>query len=388
MDLRESAAEQEFRADLRAWLARHVPDDERTGVPSRGPWDRRFVREYTVALHRAGYAGLTWPVEYGGQDRAVAFEAIYLDESARAGASDHVGVIGLNTVGPTIAAFGTAEQKAHFLPRILTGEVVFCVGFSEAEAGSDLAALRTTAIRDGDEYVVSGRKLWSSYAHAADYCLLLASRGSAGDRHGGLVCLLVDLRAAGVERRPIRQATGDAQFGEIALTDTRIPMWNVLGGETDGWRVAMAALAHERSTLGFTLASRLETQFGRLVATARETGRAGDPVVRDQMAGLYAQVAGVRWTAYRVLGSLSRAGTPGPESSIIKLCWSQASQRLCALAVELLGTEAQMDGPDAFWHGYWQYHLFRSLGDTIGGGTSEILRSVIAERVLDLPKSR
>ncbi|QLQ35857.1 acyl-CoA dehydrogenase family protein [Micromonospora robiginosa] len=384
MDLRDSAEEAAFRAGLRDWLARSVPVTTGTaGAPARGRWDDvDAVRSFSAALHEAGYAGLTWPVEYGGRGLSPVHQAIYLEESARAEAGEHIGVIGLGMVGPTVIACGSPAQRAWYLPRILTGEIIFCQGFSEPEAGSDLSAVRTLARRDGDELVVTGRKVWSSYAHLADHCLLLARTDPDATRHRGLSCLLVDLRTPGVTVRPIRQMTGEAEFAEIEFDEVRVPLDAVVGEIGDGWRVAMTTLAHERGTFGFTLTARLEVAFRRLVATARARGRDTDPLVRDQIAARYVELEGLRWTNRRALAELRRTGTPGPETSVVKLRWSQAHQRLTALAV-LLTADGRPDG----WDRYWRREMLRSRANTIEGGTSQVLRNVIAERVLGLPRS-
>jgi alkylation response protein AidB-like acyl-CoA dehydrogenase len=406
VDLRDTPQEAVFRSDLRAWLAENLPP-ERDRRPSPRRWDPDTVRAWTAALHRSGYTGLTWPVEYGGRGLPVSFQAIFLEETGQADAPEHVGVMGLNVIGPTILDRGTAGQKRHYLPRILSGAVVFCQAFSEPEAGSDLAAVRTRAEPDGAGFVVTGHKIWSSYAHLADACLLLCRTGPAGaDRHG-LTCLLLDLRLprgaraepvsagaehpqrpAGVEVRPVRQLTGDADFNEILLDGVRVPADRVLGEVGDGWRVAMTGLAHERGTLGVTLAARLSVQLRRLVATARALGLAGDPVVRAAIADLAVDVAGLRWTAVRALPDARPGAGPGPESSVLKLSWSLAHQRMTSLALDLLAAQAVRTGAGAFWDGYWAHQHLRSLANTIEGGTSDILRSVIAERVLGLPRSR
>jgi alkylation response protein AidB-like acyl-CoA dehydrogenase len=378
MDLRDTPEEARLRASLREWL-------DRMPTPDAARWqDRAAVREWTAALHAAGYAGLTWPREYGGGGAPVSHQAIFLEETARRGASEHIGVIGLSMVGPTIIAYGSPAQKAWFLPRILSGEVVFCQAFSESEAGGDPAAVGASARADGPDLVVTGRKLWSSYAPVADHCLLLVRTDPGGDRHRGLTCLLVDLAGPGVTVRPIRQITGAADFGEIALDEVRVPASAVVGRRGDGWRVAMTMLAHERGTFAFTLAARLEAQFRRLLATARERGADGDPLVRDRITALHGELSALRWTSIRALDTLARTGEPGPETSILKLRWSQAYQRLTALAAQLAGNGA----PDAAGDAYWLHHLLRGRAGTIEGGTSQIQRGVVDERVLGLPSAR
>jgi len=385
MDLRDTPEEAEFRSTLRDWLSRNLPTAADGSRPAAPGWDDdAVVRGWTRALHSAGYAGLSWPAQWGGRGLPANYQAIFLEETAAREASEHIGVIGLGMVGPTIIAWGTAEQKAWYLPRILSGDVIFCQGFSEPDAGSDMAAVRTRARRDGAGFVVTGRKMWSSYAHQADYCLLLARTDPGTERHRGLSCLLVDMRAAGVTARPIRQITGEAQFNEILLDEVPIPESAVLGAVGDGWRVAMTTLAHERGTFGFTLTARLHVQFRRLVATARECGAADDPLVRDRIAELYVDLAGLRWTNSRALTALARTGEPPAETSIVKLRWSQTNQRLTALGMQLSERQAGGRYPAA----YWRHQLLRSRANTIEGGTSEILRDIVAERVLGLPRTR
>lgn len=392
MDFRDTPEEARFRTELRDWLRVNLPSDWAQRDPHVGRWDFDAARDWTGRLFAAGYAGLTWPAEYGGQGLPHTFQAIYLEEVARIDAPDHIGVIGLSMAGPTIIAHGTPQQKKQHLAAILSGETIFCQGFSEPGAGSDLASVRTRAERDGTEFVVDGQKVWSSYAHVADWCILLTRSTpvdeQAGGKHGGLTYLLLDMHAPGVEVRPLRQITGDPEFNEIFLTDVRVPAENVVGEVGGGWQVAMTTLLHERGTLGFGLTARLDVLFHRMVATARRTGAAADPVVRDQIAALYIDLQGLRYTNYRSLTALMRTGVPGPEGSMVKLHWSETNQRLTALALELLGDSGQLDGDGGFWRGYWQYQQLRSRGNTIEAGTSEILRNIIAERVVGLPRSR
>jgi alkylation response protein AidB-like acyl-CoA dehydrogenase len=388
MDFRDTPDEAAFRAGVRTWLADNLPVGWSDQQPHVGRYDLEFARDWSRRLYEAGYVGLTWPREYGGQGAPYPLQAILLEELARAGAPDHLGVIGLGMAGPTIMAHGTDAQKKQHLARILSGETVFCQGFSEPSSGSDLASLRTRAVRDGDGFVVTGQKVWSSYAHLADYCILLARTDPAAPNHRALTFFLLDMRAPGVTVRPLTQLTGDPEFNEIFLTDVRIPASAVVGEVGGGWRVAMTTLLHERGTLGFALTARLEVLFGRLLETVQRCDRAGDPLVRDQVAQLWVDLQGLRYTNYRSLTTLVRTGVPGPEGSVAKLHWSETNQRLTKLALDLLGPEAQLDGEGGFWSGYWQYQQLRSRGNTIEAGTSEILRSIVAERVLGLPRTR
>jgi alkylation response protein AidB-like acyl-CoA dehydrogenase len=388
LDLHDSPDEAAFRARLRDWFAANLPDGWADRDPTVGLEDVEFMRDWSRRLYEAGFAGITWPVEHGGLGLSPTYQGIYLEESARHDAPGHVGVIGLGMAGPTIMAWGSPEQKERYLRPLLSGEEIWCQGFSEPGAGSDLAGLRTRAVLDGDTWVVDGQKVWSSYAHVADWCLLLCRSDATQERHRGLSYLLVDMHAPGVEVRPLRQITGDPEFNEIYLTGVRVPRESMLGAPGQGWDVAMTTLLHERGTLGFALTARLEQLLGRLVTTARETTRADgsraadDPLVRDQVAALAVDLEGLRFTNYRAIAKLVRTGVPGPEGSIAKLHWSEANQRLTALAHELLGADARLD--DTFWG----YQHLRSRGNTIEAGTSEILRSIVAERVVGLPRSR
>ena len=376
MDLRDTPEEAAFRSELRAWIQASLTDEIRRG---------RFEeagREWSRKLFDAGYAGLTWPREYGGAGSPYSHQAIFLEEMARAEAPSHLGVIGLGMAGPTIIAHGTEAQKGRHLEKILSAEEVWCQGFSEPGAGSDLSAVRTSARRDGDHFVVNGQKVWSSFAHIADWCLLVARSDPESQRHAGLTYLLVDVHAPGVDVRPLRQITGEAEFNEIFFTDVVVPRANLIGEIGQGWQVAMTTLLHERGTLGFALTAALEAQVRKLVSLARERG--ATEVQRDALAREWIGLEAVRYTNYRSLTTLMKTGIPGPEGSGSKLWWSEANQRVTKLALELHGPEATVVDGD----GYWQHQQLRSRGNTIEAGTSEILRNIIAERVLGLPRSR
>ncbi|GIM86889.1 acyl-CoA dehydrogenase family protein [Salinispora arenicola] len=377
MRLVDTDDEAAFRATLRQWLRDNLP----AGVPHS--WDTEQRRAWSRRLHTAGYAGITWPREHGGRGLSPSYQAVYAEESALAGAPDHVNVIGIGMVGPTLIRLGSPEQQQAFLPRILSGEVIFSQGFSEPDAGSDLASVRTLARRHPDGWVLDGEKVWSSYAHLADYCLLLARTDEAPTRHRGLTCFLLDMRAPGVQVRPLRQMSGDTDFNQILLDSVVVPADAVLGEVGAGWRVAMTTLAHERGTFGITLTSRLAAELGRLVETVRAVGASDCPIVRREIAQLHIEVQALRYTGYRALTALERTGTPGPESSVLKLRWSLANQRLATLAVRVLDGRPGTDD----WYGYWRRQLLRSRTNTIEGGTSEILRGIVAERVLGLPRS-
>lgn len=379
MDLRDSQEEAEFRGRLRTWITANLPASLR-GQGTRTE-QLELLRQWSAALSKAGYAGLTWPREYGGGGASHALDAILLQELARADAPQHVGAIGLGMAGPTIMVHGTEAQKAQHLRRILDAEEIWCQGFSEPGAGSDLASVRTRSELRGDTFLVNGQKVWSSYAHLADWCILVTLSDPAAPRYHGLTYLLVDMHSPGVEVRPLRQITGDADFNEIFLTDVEVPSANVLGEVGAGWQVAMTTLLHERATLGFALTGLLDANVqGLLRLAAAHPAAAHD--LGSEIAREWIQLQALKLTAYRSLGELDRTGMPGPEGSAIKLAWSESNQRVTKLARFLLGEEAVVED------GFWNYQQLRSRGNSIEAGTSEILRNIIAERVLGLPRSR
>jgi alkylation response protein AidB-like acyl-CoA dehydrogenase len=393
MDFRDTAEEAAFRAELREWFAANLPEGWTERGPARGRLDEKVSKEWSKRLSEAGYAGLTWPKEFGGAGAPYTHQAIFLEESARAETPDHIGVIGLGMAGPTIISHGTDEQKSAHLGKILSGEEVWCQGFSEPGSGSDLASLKTRAEIDGDDYVVNGQKVWSSFAHIADYCILLVRTDKEAAKHQGITYLLVDMHSPGVDVRPLKQITGDPEFNEIFFSDVRVPRKNILGEENQGWKVAMTTLLHERGTLGFALTARLEVLVRKLVELAKEQSvnghrAADDALFRDRIARQWVELQALKFTNYRALTSLVKTGVPGPEGSVAKLHWSESNQRLTKLALEIMGHASQLDEDDGVWEGYWQYQQLRSRGNTIEAGTSEILRNIIAERVLGLPRSR
>src|SRR5215470_8698768 len=365
MDLRDTPEETAFRADLRAWLEEHLPENLQGHRGGATRFEGPEMREWSRALYDAGYVGLTWPEEYGGGGAPYTHQAIFLEEMARAEAPPHIGVIGIGMAGPTIIAHGTEEQKARYLPPLLSAEEIWCQGFSEPGAGSDLAGVRTSSRLDDGHFVVNGQKVWSSFAHIADFCILLTRSDAESSRHAGLTYLIIDMHAPGVEVRPLRQITGEAEFNEIFFSDVRVPVENRLGDEGDGWQVAMTTLLHERGTLGFALTGVLDSQVQRVVALAKERA-ADDPFIRDRVAQEWIELQALKLTNYRSLTTLMETGIPGPEGSGSKLHWSEQNQRLTKLAMEILGGEDD---------GYWGYQQLRSRGNTIEAGTSEILRN-------------
>jgi alkylation response protein AidB-like acyl-CoA dehydrogenase len=380
VDLRDTPEEAQFRAELHAWVDANLPAEKRGSRGGAQRFDDPFMREWSRTLYEAGYAGLTWPTEYGGAGAPYSFQAILYEELAAVQAPSHVGVIGLSMAGPTIIAHGTEEQKARYLQPILAADEIWCQGFSEPDAGSDLAAARTRAERRDDVYVVNGQKVWSSFAHIADFCILVTQSDPDAPRYRNLTYLLVDMHAPGVEVRPLRQITGEAEFNEIFFSEVEVPVENRLGDEGDGWQVAMTTLLHERATLGFALTAALDALFGRILEETQ--GRDPAPHIREALAREWIELQALRFTNYRALGTYERTGVPGPEGSGVKLRWSEANQRLTKLARELRGSDGILDD------GWWNHQQLRSRGNTIEAGTSEVLRNIIAERVLGLPRSR
>src|SRR3954454_23105682 len=310
MDLRDTPEEAAFFAELRSWIGENLPEEQRGG---RGGAQRfeEFGREWSRRLGEAGYAAISWPKEYGGGGLPYGHQAILLEELARAQAPVHIGVIGLGMAGPTIIVHGTDAQKERHLQKILSAEEIWCQGFSEPDAGSDLAGARTRAELKGDHFVVNGQKVWSSFAHIADWCILVTQSDPDAPRYRNLTYLMVDMHAPGVEVRPLRQITGEAEFNEIFFTDVEVPAENALGEIGQGWQVAMTTLLHERGTLGFALSAALDVNVRRLVELARE--RQVDAVGRDAVAREWIEMMALRYTNYRALATLMKTGIPGPE---------------------------------------------------------------------------
>ena len=396
MDFRDTPEESAFRGKLRAWLSQNIP--EGWGEPGyqepEGAARLEWYRDWSRKLYEAGFIGLTWPKQYGGHEQPITHQVIALEEFARSGAPEHMNVIGVGMAGPTILAHGTEEQKDRFVKRILSCEDIWCQGFSEPGSGSDLASLSTRAVRRGEEWVINGQKVWSSFAHVADFCILVTRTDPDAPKHQGLTYFLLDMHLPGVEVRPLKQITGDSEFNEIFFSDVRVPDSAVVGGEGNGWNVAITTLMNERASLGVALTVRMEVALRRLMELAKSTKRNGataadDPVIRDRIAELWSELQALRFTNYRSFSKFLQTGMPGPEGSTAKLVWSEGNQRLTKLALEIEGPYAMVSGGEhAVEDGYWQRQQLRSRGNTIEGGTSEILRNIIAERVLGLPKSR
>ena len=390
MDLNLTPNEQKFRDEFREWLGANLPAPWQGNTNSEDRSDYiRYLREWQQKLYLGGWAGISWPQQFGGRGASLMEQAIFQEELARANAPQLIGTIGLSLVGPTIIAMGTDEQKARYLAPILSGEEIWCQGFSEPNAGSDLASLSTKAVRDGNDFVVNGQKIWTSFAQLADWCLQLVRTDTEAPKHKGITCLLVDMRSEGISVRPLRQMSGDSGFNEVFFSNVRIPVSQVLGTVNQGWTTAITALMNERANLGTAAQVVFKRNLEALIDRARTIQRNGsnatkDPIVRQKLAQAYLELEILRLNTNRALTSLTKTGIPGPEGSIQKLYWSEWNQRLQQTAQEILGPFGQLLDFDK---GTWQYGYLRSRGNTIEAGTSEIQRNIIAERVLGFPKS-
>jgi len=392
MDLTLSPSEEEFRDEVRAWLQANHPGPE----PEAGLDEvMAFRREWQLKLHEAGWAGISWPKEYGGRGATMIEQAIFAAEASRQEAPAPANVLGLAMGGPVVIAHGTDEQKARYLEPILTGEEIWCQGFSEPESGSDLASLKTRAVKDGDQWVVTGQKVWTTFAQYAKWCMLVARTDPDAPKHQGLTYFLMDMEQEGVQTRPLVQITGEGEFNEVFFEEARVPDANVVGGVGNGWTVAITTLMNERAGLAFGAISQIQNSLGRLSKLASETPADGgtaadDPYFRQRIAQLHIEVETMRLNAYRGLTKTMQSGIPGPEGSLGKWQWADINQDLTELALEIEGAySVLMRGSEhAVSGGAWQYSFLRSRANSIEGGTTDILKNIIAERVLGLPRLR
>ena len=387
MDLRDTAEDQSFREEVKEWMAEHVvgdfaalggrggSGDETYGIEVRQAW------EHELATGR--WTCIGWPTEYGGRSATINQQVIFNEEYVRAKAPGRVSILGEGLLGPTLIHYGTAEQKARFLPKIVSGEELWCQGYSEPNAGSDLAALATRAVLDGDEWVIDGQKVWTSLAHQADWCFVMCRTDPGSTRHRGLSYLLVPMHQEGIEVRPITQVTMTSEFNETFFDGARTSIDNVVGEVGQGWTVGLATLAFERGVglLGHLLSFRRE--FDAVVEHGRRNGRLEEPVLRDRVAGSFAELEVLRMTTLRSLRGVDGPVAP-PEASILKLFWASWHQRFGELALDLMGPDAMITGP-AYDLGPEHRTFLFSRSETIYGGSNEIQRNIIGERVLGLP---
>ncbi|MBO8195520.1 acyl-CoA dehydrogenase family protein [Streptomyces oryzae] len=389
MELAYTREEEEFRARLRAWLAEVLPTLPPRPDPLDWPARRAYDMDWQRRLYDAGYAGLHWPKDAGGQGATPTQHLIFLEETEAAGAPYvGAGFVGLLHAGPTIAAEGSPQQRARWLPPILRGDEVWCQGFSEPDAGSDLASLRTRAVRDGDSYVVTGSKIWTSHAEVADWCELLVRTDQEAPRHRGISWLALPMDAPGVTVRPLRTPTGSREFAEVFLDEVRVPVGNRVGAENDGWRVTMVTLSFERGTafVGEVVACRRTLRL--LARRAQQNGRWDDAAVRRRLGRLNAEFTAlwrlIQWNVSEAAHGLRQGGTgvPGVGGSVFKLRYSHARQELYEAAAAVLGPDS-LDLAEE-----WALERISSLSYTIAAGTTQIQHTIVAERILGLPKGR
>ncbi len=397
MDFAYTEREEGFRRELREWLAvnlgehrkRFPPsDDELTLHPDKAfdsslAWHKR--------MHAGGWVGIHWPKEYGGRGASLIEQMIFTEELIAAGAPPGVNIIGLAMVGPAVIHHGTEEQRRRWLPPILSADEIWCQGFSEPGAGSDLANLSTRAIEDGDAFVVSGQKVWTSNAHRSHSCILLVRTDPQAPKHKGISCLLVDMRSPGITIRPLVQITGDAEFNEVFFDQVRVPKANLLGLKNGGWDVAITILMYERMAIGSTVI--LHHYIERLLNLARRSRRDGesaakDPLLRQELAQIYLEGRALRLTGLRYITRQLRGEAPGPEGSVLKLTLTEAYKKVAEAATRIVGPYHQLwKGTDwAPEGGRWAFQALFALRFGIAGGTTEVQKNIVGERILGLPK--
>ena len=376
----------EFRDELRSWLREHPPPDIDVAATVA---EADALRAWQGALAAGRWVGIHWPLEYGGRGASLTQVAAYNEELARTQAPQILGRAGVSLVGPTLMAHGTETQRRRWMTTILSGDDIWCQLFSEPDAGSDLAALSTRAAKRGGVYVVTGQKVWSSYARFADWGIGLVRTDPEAPRHTGISMLAIPMTASGVDVRPLRQITGDSEFNEVFLDGVEVPVENLIGPENEGWRVANTTLANERGA-SFVWKEQVlqEVAFDRLVKACARAGRLGDALVRQRLAQARIEVEIFRLHNERTLGRLARGEEIGSESSLVKLFWAGMSQRLHDTAVGVLGADALLAAGDeyAIDRGRWVRELLATRANSIMGGTDEIQRNVIGERLLGLPR--
>jgi alkylation response protein AidB-like acyl-CoA dehydrogenase len=390
MDLTYTPQEEQFRSDLRGWLAANIPAEwtdssfwERAGAAEgfalRRDWERRKAA--------AGFAGIAWPTEYGGRGGTPGMKAIYDEEMALAGAPESANYLGLTFLAPTVMAIGTDEQKRDIIGPMLRNEVIWCQGFSEPGAGSDLAALRTTGRLEGDEYVVNGQKIWTTNAMYGDRLFALVRTEPGSQAHRGISMLLIDMHQPGVEVRPLKQMSGATEFGEVFFTDARVKATDCVGGVGNGWKTAMLLLSFERGASGISQYASYRRGYDQIVAAARRLGRDADLGLRRELASRLVELECLRYHSMHVLTQVEQGRDLGSESSITKLQWSETYQKLFETFDHLLGLDGVVTSPvEGLDLGPLQHEAFWTRSVTIWGGSSQVQRTIVAERVLGLPR--
>jgi alkylation response protein AidB-like acyl-CoA dehydrogenase len=390
MQLAETASERALADEVRAFLSHE--DFRFEQLPHELDERMAVLKRWQAACYRAGFVGRAWPAEFGGGGRPPVEQIVVDQELAAAGAPEFVNIVGLGVLGPSLLRFGNDEQRRRYIPPILSAEEIWCQGFSEPEAGSDLASLRTRAVQDGDTFVINGQKTWVSWGQYATLCGVLARTDESVPRHRGISMLIVDMSSPGVEVRPMTQITGHAEFSELFLDDVVVPRENVLGELGDGWKIAMYTLGHERGTAALPRQVKLRTWLDRAVSVAARRELGGRPVLEDPEAqtALARALIGIevlRHHAYRAVGEFLSGGAVGPESSSVKLLMAEAEQRLAATVLEVLGpTLLSGDQEDVLENDFWYETYLYSRAASVYGGTRQIQRDIIADRILSLPK--
>lgn len=381
MDFALDERAETLRLRLRAFLKENHPGRPPRHSDERRQWEKAWAR----LLVDRGFAGPAWPKAWGGMELSLTEQVAYHEEFTRARVPRQTG--GLGIVGPTILRFGTPEQHRRYLPPIVRADEEWCLGYSEPDAGSDLPGLKTRAVRDGNEYVVSGQKVWTSHSMTADFMAALVRTGTTESRANGITYLIIDMRTPGITVRPLKDMSGDTRFSEVFLDEVRVPTTNVVGEENGGWKVARTALGFERSTANTARDMGYRRILDDVEKLATECGRMDDPVVRQEIARLETSVRLLHLNNLRILSSVLRGEEPGPASSVTRLMHSLFEKRLHECALEIMGANGLVAGndPRAFQHGRWAWGFLRTRASTIGAGTAEVQHNVIAERVLGLP---
>lgn len=385
MDVAFTPAQQAFRSSIRAWLAENLPaawGGPRFTGPDDDAENARFQIDWERRLYAAGFQGIHWPKAYGGQGMTLVEHLIASEELGRVSAPEGINTLGKELVGPIVLALGTEEQKRHYIPRILRLDDIWCQGFSEPEAGSDLAGLRTRAVRDGDHWRINGQKLWTSFAHHANKCILLARTDPDAPKHKGLTLFLLDMEAPGVTVRPLRQITGRSEFNEVFFEDVRIPADAHLGRVNEGWHAAVGVLGFERATARFYRQSRFMAEFLQLAASLKDRpGKASDAGLRQRAGALLAELRMHRLLNLKIASRVVNGQTIGSEASVVKLFWSEMHQRIMDFACEVFAEDFVLDAPEAERFRFLYLHI---RAETIYAGTSEVQRNIIGERMLGL----
>jgi alkylation response protein AidB-like acyl-CoA dehydrogenase len=379
VDLSLTESEAAFRDEVRTWLQENHPGPAPEGDDQA---EFEFRRSWQKKMHEAGWAGISWPEEYGGKGATLIEQAIFNEELARESVPAPANVLGLVMGGPVVIAHGTDDQKERWLEPILSGDEIWCQGFSEPESGSDLASLKARAVKSNGGWKVTGQKVWTTYAHEAKWCMLLARTDQDAPKHKGITYFILDMEQPGVEVRPLRQITGEAEFNEIFMEEAEVPDENVIGDVGGGWQVAITTLMFERAGLGAAAVMGLRRTLNDLIALVKERGLEDDPLVRQRVAEFHIGIEAMRLGALRTLTATMKTGIPGPEGSLGKWQWAKYNQAMTEMASEVAGPDGVKVGTET------TYRFLRSRANSIEGGTTEVLQNIIAERVLGLPRLR